>query len=130
MKVTELIDGNDFISAQLEISFENLTSHTLYREEAVVRLVEQSKDRITFDAPIRSSGVGHKLKVSIKVRGLGLPLDIELRGRVSEIEPSRNRQLVELTIENPTTENWVAYLSRLQARQANINEFLKNVRGY
>ena len=145
-EVKYVFRSEDLTSVSVFISIQNQSSRTTFGssndlkkssthgvrgDEDSIQLLELQGNMIAISVPRSSCAKGHSLRIKMSVKNLESPLEIELQGTVLEMEmTSETDDRIEILISNTREPNWIKFCSFFQEKQKNVDDLLRNMRGY
>lgn len=102
------------------------------REDGALSLIETTPELAILSLPPFSCAIGHGLELTLRVTGLGaIPFEARILGQVSEMEKDDgSRQRVTIKLKNSSLRPWAEFRSLFEKRQAAIQDYLKQARGF
>lgn len=140
--------SRDLNSARIELSIRNHATQTVLhsdpgqtatvgdtpirRSESTVSLLETTESQAILSMPPFTCALGHGLELSLRVIGLAaIPFEARVLGQVSEMERDEgSRQRVTVTLRGSALKTWAEFRGLFERRQAAIQDYLKQARGY
>lgn len=127
-----LVDENSFASITVSLKIQNATTRTEFRAEPVSELAEINGHELVVTAPERCCASNHNLVLDLEVKPIsGASVRVTTTAKVIGIEPIEGkRERLTLSMMQFHAEAWNQFLSVFEARQTEIEVFLKAARGY
>ncbi len=147
MSIAELIQHEDFLSANIYIKLRNLVSETVVdsnvktigsmsvgrtSESNHIQFLEILPKGMALSVPKYTCAVGHSLELDLHVTRLSkYPFDVRLLGRVTEVEKtSEDQERIAIALKAVSDVGWKNFCQLFSKRQGAIRDFFNNARGY
>lgn len=133
IKAEDVFNPKDFQSITLEITMKNLTTQTEIKKPGLISLVELDEKKVTLQFPAKSCNVKHNIFVDIRKKDSDSAHCKDLcsfTGKVLEAESVGDNALrTVVDVIQVDEQSWQNLLNLFAARQEQISQFLKSVRG-
>lgn len=129
--MAEVLNLKNLKSIRLQATFHNVTSGWLPKKQDRFEVVEIGENTLVMEGPTRSCARGHLLEVDLKISfpAEPNPIGFAFSARVDRVELLKDSDRLDLVMVQFDSDTWGRILYLLSARQEEIHEYLRYIKG-